>query len=133
MVEIDLERAEALLVAARENLEAGRIAGVAGLSYQAVEAAATHLIEMVNGRDPGHHSRRMVRATQLLHVCRSEMDRLWRARNLDFYGNVSAGLPKRHVNSEEVRESLGVAERLVAQVKVLVQERVRPESDGGPG
>ena len=104
--------------------------GIAGMSYQAVEAAATHLIEMVNGHDPGRHSKRMARATQLLHLCRSEMDRLWRARNIDFYGNVSAGQPKRHITPDEARESLEVAERLVAQVKDLVGKMEGPRTGG---
>ena len=130
MVGLDLERAEALLQAARESLGKGRIVGIAGLSYQAVEAAATHLIEMVNGHDPGRHSKRIARATQLLHICRSEMDRLWRARNIDFYGNVSAGQPKRHITQDEARESLEVAERLVAQVKGLLVSKEGPRTDG---
>ena len=129
MVDLDLERAEALLGLARENLGRGHTAGIAGLSYQAVEAAATHLIEMVNGHDPGRHSKRIARATQLLHMCRSELDRLWKARNIDFYGNVSAGLPKRHITPGEARESLRAAERLVAQVKVLIQDREGPRND----
>jgi len=104
--------------------------GIAGISYQAVEAAATHLIEMVNGNDPGRHSKRMARATQLLHLCRSEMDRLWRARNIDFYGNVSAGQPKRHITPDEARESLEVAERLVARVKGLLVSKEGPRTDG---
>ncbi len=118
-----MERAEELLAAARGILKGGRVVGVAGLSYQAVEAAAVHLIEVVNGHDPGGHAKRAYRATQLLHLCKDEMDRLWEARNIDFYGNVSVGQPKRSITHEEVRTSLEAAERLVRQVKVLVGER----------
>ena len=128
MADLDLERAEALLELARENLDKGRVAGLAGLSYQAVEAAATELIIIVNGHDPGGHSKRMVRATQLLHTCRTEMDRLWMARNIDFYGNVSVGLPKRRITQEEAWGSVEVAERLVAEVKALVQDMEEPKN-----
>lgn len=93
---------------------------MAGLSYQAVEAAAAHLIEVVNGHDPGGHSKRMARATQLLHLCKAELDRLWEARNIDFYGNVSIGRPRRRITPEEARDSLDTAKSIIASVKELL-------------
>jgi hypothetical protein len=109
-------------VSASKNLDDGLTAGVAGLSYQAVEAAATLLIEMVNGHDPGHHSKRILRATQLLHLAKVELDSLWDARNIDFYGNVSVGMPRRQITPKEARDSLGAALRIVAQVKSLLDD-----------
>jgi HEPN domain-containing protein len=77
----------------------------------------------VNGHDPGRHSKRIARATELLHVCRAEMDRLWEARNIDFYGNVSVGRPKGHITMMEARDSLETAERLIEEVKSLIHHR----------
>jgi hypothetical protein len=77
MGDLTLDRAEDLLRTARSILDAGRVAGVAGLSYQAVEAASVHLIRIVNGREPGKHRGRSTRASELLHLCEGEMNRLW--------------------------------------------------------
>lgn len=116
-----MERAGELLAAARDILEGGRVAGVAGLSYQAVEAAAVHLIKVVNGHDPGGHAKRAYRATQLLHLCKDEMDRLWKMRNIDFYGNVSVGEPERRIVPDEAKGSLEAAERLVSRVREFLR------------
>ena len=95
---------------------------MAGLSYQAVEMAATLLIEMVNGTDPGDHLERRARASELMRLCRKELDDLWEARNIDFYGNVSPGRPRRRMNREEARESLDQASRLIEKVRFFVNE-----------
>ncbi len=121
MGDLTLERAEDLLRTARSILEGGRVAGTAGLSYQAVEAAAVHLIGIDNGKDPGHHHKRVARGSELLRLCQGEMDRLWQLRNIDFYGNVSVGAPERSINLEEARESVGTATRLVAQVRAFLE------------
>ena len=122
MGEVTLERAEDLLLAARSILEGDRVAGIAGLSYQAVEAAAVHLIKIVNGHDPGGHYKRATRASELLHLCKDEMGRLWKLRNIDFYGNVLVGEPERSIGLDEARDSLETAMRLVAQVRSLLEE-----------
>ena len=122
MGDLTLDRAEKLLSAAREVLEGGHVVGIAGLSYQAVEAAAAHLIKIVNGREPGGHAKRISRATDLLHLCKDELDRLWNARNVDFYGNEFVGEPERRITASEAMESLEIAERLVLQVKRLTKE-----------
>jgi HEPN domain-containing protein len=116
---LDLERAERLLRSARGNLELGNIAGIAGISYQAIESAATFLIEMVNGQDPAGHSGRRARASELLKICKSELDGLWRVRNVDFYGNEMVGRPKRRITIEEAIESLEAAERVLDQVREM--------------
>lgn len=128
MGDLDLERAERLLVSARENLERGHVAGIAGLSYQAIEAAATHLIDIVNGHDPGGHSRRMSRASELLMSCKSELDLLWKARNVDFYGNERVGGPKRCITAAEAWKSLEAAEEIVQQMKELIRAEEAPTS-----
>jgi HEPN domain-containing protein len=122
MGEVTLERAEDLLLTARSILEGDRVAGIAGLSYQAVEAAAVHLIKIVNGHDPGGHYKRAARASELLHLCKDEMERLWKLRNIDFYGNELVGEPERSIGLDEAKDSLETAMRLVAQVKSLLAE-----------
>jgi HEPN domain-containing protein len=117
MGDLTLERAEDLLRTAQTILDAGRMAGVAGLSYQAVEAASVHLIRIVNGREPGRHRERSTRASELLRLCEGEMNRLWELRNIDFYGNVSVGGAERSISLEEARDSVVTAMELVTKVR----------------
>ncbi len=122
MGDVDLDRAEALLKSARSAYGTGDIGGVAGLSYHALEAAASFLIETINGHDPGGHGGRMRRVSELLSICNSELDRVWRARNVDFYGNERIGEPKRLITIEEVRDSLETAERVLEEIKSMANE-----------
>jgi HEPN domain-containing protein len=119
MGNVDLDRAEALLKSAKSAYATGDIRGVAGLSYHALEAAASFLIETINGHDPGGHGGRMRRVSELLSICNSELDRVWRARNVDFYGNENIGEPKRLITMEEVRDSLETAERVLGEIKSM--------------
>ena len=122
MGHLTLDRALELLGTARRILDEGRVAGTAGLSYQAVEAAAVHMIRIVNGKDPGRHRGRATRASELLNLCQGEMDRLWRLRNIDFYGHVSVGDPERRISLDEAREAVEAATRLVALVRSFLDE-----------
>jgi HEPN domain-containing protein len=122
MGDVDLDRAEALLKSARSAYGTGDIGGVAGLSYHALEAAASFLIETINGHDPGGHGGRMRRVSELLSICNVELDRVWRARNVDFYGNERIGEPKRLITMEEVRDSLDTAERVLGEIKSMANE-----------
>lgn len=101
MAGVDWNRAERLLQSARDLLAQGDLARVAGLAYQAFESALIALTREINGVDPGGHAARRERAKQLLAEHRDKIDRLWEARNIDFYGNPGLNEPKRELTWAE--------------------------------
>lgn len=122
MGDVDLDRAQALLKSARSAYATGDIGGVAGLSYHALEAAASFLIETINGHDPGGHGGRIRRVSELLSICNSELHRVWLARNVDFYGNENIGEPKRLITMGEAKDALETTERVLEEIKSMANE-----------
>ena len=120
MVDLEIRRAERLLRSARELFDHGDLAGVAGLAYQAFEAAMIALTININGSDAGSHSARRERAKELLGPDRDKIDFLWEVRNIDFYGNPKLNSPKRDLVEEEVKEALDTVERIIEKTKDML-------------
>lgn len=95
MVDLDMDRAKKLLKSAKDLYEQGDLAGVAGLDYAAFESATMTLTDKVNGKDYKSHNLRRERAKTLLKKYQNKIDLLREIRNIDFYGNVKIGTPKK--------------------------------------
>lgn len=120
MARIDLTIAWNLLNTAKGALSDGDHAGVAGLAAQSAEAAFVHLISEVNGHAPISHFERRERAKELLIALKREVDDLWAARNIDFYGNVQPYGEKRMITIDEARMALGNAEAILLEVERML-------------
>jgi len=99
------------------------LAGVAGLAYQAFESALIALTQEINGADPGSHIARREWAKQLLAEHRDKIDRLWEARNIDFYGNPSPHQPKRELTRAEAEEALDAVTQMLAAARQILTGR----------
>jgi HEPN domain-containing protein len=128
MAEVDLSRAKSLLRSARELFELGETAGVAGLAYQAFESATMFLLEEVNGSDGTTHSSRQARAKALLRRYGGEVDFIWRARNIDFYGNVRLGEKKEELSRDDAKRALSLIGGMLEEVEALIEEGSRGRS-----
>lgn len=124
MDNLDMKRAKNLLKSAKDLYEQGDLAGVAGLSYAAFESATMALTLKINGKDHKNHHLRMARIKGLLSVYEEKIDFLWEVRNIDFYGNVKIGSPKREISPREVKEGLDVVEKIIIQIEDMI-----PDSD----
>jgi len=122
MARIDMERAKALFKTAKNAYESGEVAGVTGLSCQAAEAAFISLAEEMNGHDPGTHASRRKRAEELLVSGRNRTDAIWKARNVDFYGNTKLGGRKRRVTPKMAYKALVTVEKIIDEVETLLAE-----------
>ena len=98
MADIDMDRAKRLLKSAKDLYEQDDLAGVVGLAYAAFESATMSLTTRINGKDYSGHYSRKERAKKFLTKYQNELDMLWEIRNIDFYGNVKIGSPKREIS-----------------------------------
>lgn len=117
-----MNRAQNLLRSAKDLYEQGDLAGVAGLAYAAFESATMALTNKVNGKDHQNHRLRMERIKSLLSEYEHQIDFLWEVRNIDFYGNVKIGSPKREISSREVQEGLDLVERIIKEIEEMLKD-----------
>ncbi|MEL7672035.1 HEPN domain-containing protein [Methanobacterium sp.] len=122
MVDLDMERARNLLKSAKDLHKQGDLAGVAGLAYAAFESATMTLTSKLNGKDYRSHNMRRERAKTLLKKYQDKIDVLWEIRNVDFYGNVKIGTPKREISQEEIEECLDVVEKVIKDIEKILKE-----------
>ncbi len=101
-----MDRAKKLLKSARDLYEQDDLAGVVGLAYAAFESATMSLTIKINGKDQSSHHLRKERAKKFLSKYQDELDLLWEIRNVDFYGNVKLGSPKREISRKEVQHGI---------------------------
>jgi hypothetical protein len=45
---------------------------------------------------------------------------LWEIRNIDFYGNIKIGSPKREISQEEVERGINVIEKVIAEIERIL-------------
>lgn len=121
MDNLDMKRARSLLRSAKDLYDTGDLAGVAGLAYAAFESATMALTARFNGKDHQNHRLRMERVKTLLSEYDDKIDFLWEVRNVDFYGNVRIGSPKREISSSEVEEGLEVVEKIVKEIEEMIK------------
>ncbi len=119
----NIKRAKSLLKSARRLYEEDDLAGVAGLSYQAVESAIIYLSENINGKTSKGHGERRRRAEQLLNLSRNSLKELWSARNIDFYGNEKIDDAKKELSVKEIGRSLDKAEEIVSLVEEFLKKK----------
>ncbi|MDI6723133.1 MAG: HEPN domain-containing protein [Methanobacterium sp.] len=122
MVNLDMDRAKKLLKSARDLYEQGDMAGVAGLAYAAFESATMTLTDKINGKDYKSHNLRRERAKELLKRNQDKIDLLWEIRNIDFYGNVKIGAPKREITEKEVQNGLNAVEKIIEEIEKILAE-----------
>jgi len=113
----DLERARKLLKSARDLFEMDDFAGVAGLTYQAIESAIIALTSKKNGKEYTDHVSRRKRAEEVLNLSKQTLRSLWSARNIDFYGNEKTGDEKKELTKEEIKAALTNAEDIIKNVE----------------
>lgn len=95
---------------------------MAGLAYAAFESANIALTDKVNGKDyPSHHLRKE-RVKKILSPYQDKMDMLWEIRNIDFYGNIKLGSPKREISPEEVREGLNIVGNIIDEIEKILRK-----------
>ena len=117
-----MDRAKKLLKSARDLYEQGDMAGVAGLAYAAFESATMTLTDKINGKDYKSHNLRRERAKELLKRNQDKIDLLWEIRNIDFYGNVKIGAPKREITEKEVQNGLNAVEKIIEEIEKILAE-----------
>lgn len=120
MADLNLKRAHALLKSARELYEQGELAGVAGLAYQAFESA---MMALAKEKDRPNHAYRCRLAVELLHTSQESINKLWEARNVDFYGNEKIGQTAREIELSEVEICLNVVEEFILAVENLSKRK----------
>lgn len=123
MVDLDMDRAKKLLKSAKDLYEQGDMAGVAGLAYAAFESATMTLTGKINGKDYRSHNLRRERAKTLLKKYHDKIDLLWEIRNIDFYGNIRIGSPKREISQEDVEEGLNAVENIIEEIEKILNEK----------
>ena len=112
-----LTRAKNLLESANKLFEEENLSGVAGLAYQAVEAAIDFLTLKTNGKNKASHSDKRKRAEELLKLSKNHLKELWHARNIDFYGNERIGTEEKDLDKEEIQKSLEHAKILISKIE----------------
>ncbi len=117
-----MERARSLLKSARDLYKQGDLAGVAGLAYAAFKSATMSLTENINGKDYPNHNLRRERVKEILKPHQNKVDKLWEIRNIDFYGNVKLGSPKRKISPREVKEGLKTVEIIVDEIEKIISK-----------
>ena len=122
MADLDMDRSKKLLKSAKDLYEQGDLAGVAGLAYASFESATMTLTDKVNGKDYKGHNLRRERAKILLKKYQDKIDLLWEVRNIDFYGNIKIGTPKREISEEEVESCLNAVENIIEEIKKILEE-----------
>ncbi len=118
---VDLKRAKSLLKSAEGLYQQRDFAGVSGLAYQAFEAGIIALSQVLQEDSVNHLSRRK-RAEELLGVSAEVMKKLWRARNVDFYGNETPNGRNRELSEAEIKEALNTVTNLLIKIEELIQE-----------
>lgn len=127
MVNIDFQRAGKLLKSAWFLYKQGDLSGVAGLAYQALESAIIGLTTHMGETNGGTHMDRLEKAKKLLKSGQDKIDFLWKARNIDFYGNVRRFEQKRELTSNEVREVIETVEEIINKIRGLYKRPVKKE------
>lgn len=118
-----LNRAKKLIESARCLFEQEDLTGVAGLAYQAVEAAIIHLTNKMNGKISAAHGERRKRAEELLSLSKNALKDLWSARNIDFYGNERIDGGQKELDMQEIQDSLEKAEEIIFQIEKIVNKK----------
>ena len=118
---VDLSKAYGLLKSAKALFDRGDVAGVAGLAYQAFEAAVIALGK-ATGEDQGDHLLRRKKAEEILGASRETMRKLWSYRGIDFYGNEKIGGREKKLTLEEIKESVDIVEKMIGQTEALLTE-----------
>ncbi len=118
---VNLKRAKSLLKSAEGLYQQGDLAGVSGLAYQAFEAGIIALSKVLQ-EDSGNHLSRRKRAEELLGISAQMMKKLWRYRNIDFYGNEAPGGEDLELNEEEIKEALNTVRNLLIKIEELAQK-----------
>ncbi|MEK6846064.1 MAG: hypothetical protein AABY26_04850, partial [Nanoarchaeota archaeon] len=62
------------------------------------------------------------RAEELLGESAEVMKKLWKARNIDFYGNEAPGGRNRELSETEIKEALNTVRNLLIKIEELIQE-----------
>ncbi|MEW5896406.1 MAG: HEPN domain-containing protein [Nanoarchaeota archaeon] len=117
MVSLDLKRAKDLLRSSEGLLEREDLAGVAGLAYQALESGIVALTKSKKEKDKPEHVYRRKKIEELINISQKIIQKIWEARNIDFYGNVRFGEEAKELTREEAGEALNT-------VKEIIQKRV---------
>ena len=112
-----LKKAKELINSARNLFENGDLAGVAGLAYQAVEAAIMHLTDNLKTEQNSIHTERRKKAEILLKLSKETLKSLWFARNIDFYGNEKIGGEEKELDKRDIQKSLEQAESIIQKVE----------------
>lgn len=122
MADRDIDRAEGLLRSARTLLNSGDVAGVCGLAYQAFEAAVDALNKHLAGSVAANHTARRQIATTLLHGRQADIEFLWDARNVDFYGNTMPGAPPQTLAAADVERALRTVAAILDDIRVMIAD-----------
>lgn len=123
MAQLMLDKARGLLRSAMLLYESGSLEGAVGLAYQAFEAAAIHLTETVNGKEPGTHTGRRKRAEELLEAQKMRFRGLWLKRNIDFYGTAEPGGEWMNLDEEDVHEVFEIVKGTIEEVDRFLSSR----------
>lgn len=122
MANLDFQRAGKLLKSAWLLYKQGDLSGVAGLAYQALESAIIGLATQIGETNGGTHKDRLEKAKKLLKSGQDKIDFLWKARNIDFYGNVRRFGQKRELTPDEVREVIETVEKIINKIRDLYKK-----------
>ncbi|HLD72355.1 MAG TPA: hypothetical protein VJA23_02115 [Candidatus Nanoarchaeia archaeon] len=117
----DLTKAKNLLRSAEDLFVRKEFAGVAGLAYQAFEVGIIVLSENLQEILKDHLSRRK-KAEELLGIPTQMMKKIWRYRNVDFYGNERIGENKIELSEIEIKEALTTVKDLLIKIENLIQK-----------
>ncbi len=74
------------------------------------------------GKYHSSHHLRKERAKKFLTKYQDELDLLWEIRNIDFYGNVKIGSPKREISREEVQHGINVVDEVIVQIERILED-----------
>lgn len=117
----DLTKAKSLLKSAENLFVRKEFAGVAGLAYQSFEAGIIVLSENIKEDLKDHLSRRK-KAEELLGIPTLMMKKIWRYRNIDFYGNERFGDIEIKLSETEIKEALNTVKILLIKIEKLIRE-----------
>ncbi len=117
----DLTKAKNLLRSAEDLFTRKEFAGVAGLAYQAFEAGIIVLSEKLREDLKDHLSRRK-KAEELLGIPNQIMKKIWRYRNVDFYGNERIGENEKELSEIEIKEALTTVKDLLTKIENLIEK-----------
>ncbi|MFH1275796.1 MAG: hypothetical protein ABIH82_01665 [Candidatus Woesearchaeota archaeon] len=113
---VDLRKAHGLLSSAKALFKLGDLAGVAGLAYQAFEAAII-VLSKINNNDKADHVTRRKKAEEILGTSEETMRKLWCYRSVDFYGNEKVGGEEKELTEDEIKYCLDTIEDLINKIE----------------